>query len=148
MFKHTTATSEPENKALVEATETVSKDVKQSVPTVPLVKDVSPAALRDLLEKNLKWSQIIYEQNRKINNKLFWSTFAGWLRLLVLVVPIILAIWFLPPLLSGIMSTYGNLLNPTAAGSKSSIQDLLKILPLSPAQEAQIKSLLNNNTTK
>ncbi len=29
-------------------------------------KDTSPHALRELLEKNLKWSHLIFEQNRRI----------------------------------------------------------------------------------
>lgn len=144
MFKHTSPDSEPASKAVVETGQTISDSVKNEASTIPLAKDVSPSALRDLLEKNLKWSQIIYEQNRKINQKLFWSTFANWLRLLLIIVPLVLAIWFLPPLLSGLMGTYGNLLNPSSAGSKTSVEDFLKMLPLSPAQEAQIKTLINN----
>jgi hypothetical protein len=144
MFKHTPPGSEPASKAVVEATQNVKESVQNDAPTIPLAKDVSPAALRDLLEKNLKWSQIIYEQNRKINHKLFWSTFANWIRLLVIIVPLVLAIWLLPPLLSGLMGTYGNLLNPNSTGGKTSVEDFLKMLPLSPAQEAQLKTLINN----
>lgn len=53
------------------------------MPNSQSVKDVSPLALRELMEKNLKWSQILYEQNRRINRKLFWAAVARWIQLLV-----------------------------------------------------------------
>jgi hypothetical protein len=34
------------------------------------VKDTSPHALRELLEKNSKWSHLIYEQNKRTNKKM------------------------------------------------------------------------------
>lgn len=55
--------------------------------------------LKDVLEKNLKWSQIIYEQNRRINRKLAWAAVANWLRLLIIAVPIILGLLYLPPII-------------------------------------------------
>src|SRR6266545_1099938 len=76
-------------------------DAKPGEPPVEAVKkDVSPEALRELLEKNLKWSQIIYEQTRKINSKLFWKTVWGWLLFLIFfVIPTALSIWYLPTLI-------------------------------------------------
>lgn len=66
------------------------------IPQTPPVKDVSPLALRELMEKNLKWSQILYEQNRKINRKLLWTAFARWLQVLVTIAAIGLAVWYAP----------------------------------------------------
>ncbi len=101
-------------------------------------------SLKELIEKNLKWSQIIYEQNRKINNKLLWSAAANWLRLLVIVVPIILAFIFLPPLLKNVWSQYGDLLGkaPATGAKQDSLENLLKLFNLNPAQQEQIKTLL------
>jgi hypothetical protein len=56
---------------------------QKMIPQNPVVKDTSPLALRELIEKNLKWSQILYEQNRRINRKLFWTAVARWIQLLV-----------------------------------------------------------------
>ncbi len=52
------------------------------------------ASLKELVEKNLKWSQIIYEQNRKINNKLLWIALGGWVKILLILLPLIAAILF------------------------------------------------------
>lgn len=65
-------------------------------PQTPPVKDVSPLALRELMEKNLKWSQILYEQNRRINRKLLWTAFARWLQVIVTITAIGLAVWYAP----------------------------------------------------
>jgi|GEM_PF-979023 len=112
-------------------------------------KDVSPEALRELLEKNLKWSQIIYEQNRKINRKLFWYDLAGWLRLFLILAPIILAIIFLPPIVKDLWQKYGGLVSGTSGivgvgsnTSPSSIDQILKLLPMNSAQQEQLKQLL------
>ena len=123
---------------------------QEEVGGVAGVEKKSPAtdkpepSLKELIEKNLKWSQIIYEQNRKINNKLLWSAVANWLRLLVIVVPIILAFIFLPPLLKKAWSQYGDLLgNAPATGAKqNSFENVLKLFNLDPAQQEQLKTLL------
>lgn len=67
-----------------------------------------------LLEKNLKWSQIIYEQNRRINNKLLWAAIASWLRFLLIAVPLILAFLYLPPILRQVWSQYQIVLGDAA----------------------------------
>lgn len=56
---------------------------QKMMPGAQPVKDVSPLALRELIEKNLKWSQILYEQNRRINRKLLWMLVARWLQILI-----------------------------------------------------------------
>ncbi len=108
------------------------------------IKDTSPAALRELLEKNLKWSQIIYEQNRRINSKLMWSAIAGWLRLFIILAPLIIGFLFLPPLIKQFFSQYGSVFTgqPMTNGSPNSFENMLKILPLDSAQKEQFKSLL------
>jgi hypothetical protein len=69
---------------------------QKMIPQTPVVKDTSPLALRELIEKNLKWSQILYEQNRRINRKLLWTAFARWLQVIVTIVAIGLGIWYAP----------------------------------------------------
>ncbi|MDO8499304.1 MAG: hypothetical protein Q7S66_01440 [bacterium] len=119
--------------------------VEDAVAIVEPVKDASPEALRALLEKNLKWSQIIYEQNRKINRKLFWYDFMGWLRLLVVAVPLIFALIYLPPIIKNLLQKYNSILQP-GAGSQTaetgSLANILKLLPLSPVQQEQLKQIL------
>jgi len=107
------------------------------------VEKTESETIKALLEKNLKWSQIIYEQNRKINSKLMWTAIASWLRTLLIVVPIILALWFLPSLFKSLQNTYGSLLGgQTTPIQSNSIDQLLKVLPLDPAKQEQLKVLL------
>jgi hypothetical protein len=107
----------------------ISTPVTPVAPKVP-EKDVSPAALRELLEKNLKWSQIIYEQNRKINSKLFWTAFANWVRLLLLIGSFAVAAWFLPPIIGNMIKQYQELTGSVSAvKSGANPDDLCKLLP-------------------
>lgn len=104
-------------------------------------------SLEDLIRKNLKWSQIIYEQNRKINNKLLWTAIASWLYFILIVAPLIAAVIFLPPLLKNVWSEYADLLGSgttqtTTNSSQSIIDNFMQLFNSNPAQQAQLKSLL------
>lgn len=98
--------------------------------------------LKDLLEKNLKWSQIIYEQNRKLNHKLIWSAIASWLRLLIILVPLVLAILYLPRIIRDARYQYENMSGNKNAGLAPSFDNFLKIFNLDPAKQEQLKALL------
>ena len=138
LFKHSDEKPEPKV-----AESAMVADAAPAEPVKPQ-KDVSPEALRELLEKNLKWSQIIYEQNRKINSKLFWTAFANWVRLMLLIGSFAAAAYFLPPLLGNVLNQYNSLMNgisdPASAVKNGSADDLCKLLP--PAQQEACKSLL------
>lgn len=146
MLKH--AAEPPSDQAVAEdmltqpAASEVAEESRSSVP-----KDTSPAALRTLLENNLKWSQIIYEQNRKINNKLLWSAAANWLRLLVVVVPLIIAVWYLPTIIRGLQDKYGLFLNAAVKGQlpPASVSNLLDVLPINNVEREQLKAMLQSN---
>jgi len=94
------------------------------------------ASLKELVEKNIKWSQVIYEQNKKIKSRLTWMVVGSYLRLAIIIIPIILALIYLPPLLKGVFSQYSSLLGGLGGApqvndflgdvSSSQIQDLLK----------------------
>lgn len=100
---------------------------------------------RELLEKNLKWSQILYEQNRKIKRKLSWLILLGWARFLIIAIPLVLALWFLPPLIRSLSVTYGNFFKDLSTGrvAPDSIRQFMKFAPPAPALEKQF-----NQTTK
>ena len=143
MFRHKNMT-EQKDKNMSDDKKTTAADLPVVVENKPIIK-TDNETIKELLEKNLKWSQIIYEQNRKINNKLMWSAIGSWFRIFLIVVPLIFAIWFLPPIIQGLQSTYGSLLGGGATSSKSnsnSIDQLLKMLPLDPAKQEQLKALL------
>jgi hypothetical protein len=126
------------------------EDIKAEQPistsSAKLPKDTSPEALRELLEKNLKWSQIIYEQNRRINSKLFWYDFLSWIRVLLIAIPLILAVIYLPPFIERAWGQYRELLGQvndiSQSGSSGSLEKLLQLLPFDPAKQEQLKSIL------
>lgn len=70
-----------------------------------------------LLKKNLQWSNIIYEQNKRIQRRLTWMVVGSYLRLLIVVIPLIVAAVYLPPLLRDIMGSYQQVLGTSAGGS-------------------------------
>src|SRR3989338_6137690 len=142
MIKHTDKTET--DKLLNSAVDKGAPVLEQSMVS-GLEKKGDQPSIKELLEKNLKWSQIIYEQNRKINNKLMWSAIGSWFRILLIAVPLILAVWFLPPIIQGLQSTYGSLLGGGTTVNKTnstSIDQLLKMLPLDQAKQEQLKALL------
>jgi len=122
-------------------------------PDINKTEDRLPAkddSLQSLVEKNNQWCQVIYEQNRKIKRRLTMMVVGNYLRLFIIVAPIVLAIIYLPPLIEKFLATYGGLLgNLTGGGSGApaifggglplqdilsqikpeQIQELLKLLP-------------------
>lgn len=71
-------------------------------------------SLKTLIEKNIKWSQVIYNQNRKIQRRLSWIVFGSYLRLFLILVPVILGIIYLPPLVSDFWVQYGSMFGDQA----------------------------------
>lgn len=144
MFRHSKQ-SDKETPDTKSAVENKNSPLSEAVGAKDLSK-IDPQSLKELLEKNLKWSQIIYEQNRKINNKLMWAAIGGWLRLVLILAPLIWAAWFLPPLVNQFMKNYGDLLGGKATSAQSvpsgSLEQIMKLLPLDPAKQEQIKALL------
>lgn len=137
MFRHKKTPPENIENEKQEAEKDPSVDLK------PEITKPKEESLEDLVRKNLKWSQIIYEQNRKINNKLLWSAVASWIHVLIIVIPLILALLYLPPLLKNVWSQYSNLLGgENSTSSQSTVDSFLKMLNLDPAKQEQLKALL------
>lgn len=141
--------------------ETKEKPVSVApAPVAPLQieKDTSPAALRELLEKNLKWSQIIYEQNRKIKNALVWKAVVSWFWFIALVVlPTLASVYvyqnreaFMNKFSAEINKNIAGMLSPSLGGSNpaASQEQILKLLPLDQAQKEQLKTMLNGQNIK
>ncbi len=104
-------------------------------------------SLKELIEKNLKWSQIIYEQNRKLNGKLLWMAVSSWVKIFIILIPLVAAGIFLPPLFKNIWSQYGDWLGMSSSDeqqtkSTNSMEGLIKMLNLDPAKQEQLKALL------
>lgn len=99
--------------------------------------------LKDLVEKNIKWSQVIYEQNKGIKRRLTWMVVGGYLRLLIVVVPLVLAAIYLPPLIKDMLGQYGDLMGGLQNVSKGGQPDVGSILnQVSPDQIQQFMKML------
>lgn len=88
--------------------------------------------IKSLIEKNTKLVQTVYEQNRKIKRRLTLMVVGSYIRLSLIILPIILAIIFLPPMVEKIWAQYGGMLRDlgaiTGQGSTSSQTQLQAIL--------------------
>lgn len=143
MFRHQDKNISAGNKSnVIEKVVTVDKLEKSNL-TAPKTEH---EVLKDLLEKNLKWSQIIYEQNRKIHSKMMWTAIAGWVRVFLIFAPLVWAVWYLPGIIKNLQNNYGSLFGAKSVGSQStpvnSMEQLFKILPLDAAKQEQLKALL------
>jgi hypothetical protein len=87
-----------------------------ATPKVDINVNTKDDSLKELIEKNIKWSQVLYEQNKKIKRRLTLMSVASYLRLLIFVVPIILGIIYLPPLMADLFAQYGNILGSLGIG--------------------------------
>ena len=129
--------------AELEDNEKVSEVVVSEKPV--LKADISPGVLKELLEKNLKWSQIIYEQNRRTNSKLFWIAFANWFKILLFVGVFVWSLVILSPFMKSLFASFDSLIgnsHGTSASATSSLKNILPLLPLDPAQKKQLESFL------
>lgn len=97
-------------------------------PKVDINVSTKDDGLKELVEKNIKWCQVIYEQNRKIKKRLTMMAVANYLRLILIVVPIIIGIIFLPPLLEGVWQQYSEILGISSSGGTSGLNSLTDIL--------------------
>lgn len=80
-------------------------------------KEEKSLSTEEMLKKSLQWSQIIYEQNKKIKRRLNLMVWGGAVKWLIILAPIILGIIFLPPLFKQYWSQYGSLLGSMGGGA-------------------------------
>ncbi len=79
---------------------------------------------KKLLEENLAYSKAIYDSILKIRRYIFWNYVINFVKLILIVIPIILAIIYLPPLIQQFFDTYKELL-----GIFQTTEVLQKLLP-------------------
>jgi len=78
--------------------------------------------LKELIEKNIKWSQVIYEQNKKINRRLTWMVVTGYIKLAIILAPLIIALIYLPPLIKDFIDQYGSVIGVQGGGFEQIMQ--------------------------
>lgn len=89
---------------------------------------ISDGDLRDMVQKNLQLSEEMHTMMKKMDHFIFWSKVAGFLKFLIIFLPLILSAIYLTPLLKNTLSQYQQLLNigQTAEGIPAGV-DLKKI---------------------
>lgn len=102
--------------------------------------------LKSLVEKNIKWSQANYQLNTKINHRITMMVVGSYLRLLLIVLPIILAIIYLPPLLSNMLSQYKGLFSAISSGGNNTLAPQLNdiVSQMSGGDVQKILELIGN----
>ncbi|MEK7643692.1 MAG: hypothetical protein AAB390_00090 [Patescibacteria group bacterium] len=128
MYKDTDKTAD--KPTVTDSSLAIEKKTDKSVPKKETdhPSDGQGGDLKSLIEKNIKWSQIIYEQNKKIKNRLTWMLIGDYLKIFLILAPLIIALLYLPPFISQLMKTYDAIL-PGQTGAPIGIMDELnKIL--------------------
>lgn len=86
--------------------------------------------VRSLVAENLKLTRDLASSVKKIRRYIFWLQIASWFKFLILAIPLVLAALYLPPFLSNLTKTYGELL-----GNKEGQVDLRELLKSPAVQE-------------
>ena len=79
--------------------------------------------LQDLLLKNIKLSETIFAQNKKIKRRLNLMLAGGYLKIVLIVVPLIFAVIYLGPLMNQLLAQYNSLLG--GSGGALNLGDML-----------------------
>jgi len=112
----------------------MKKKLPAPVVDSPKVAPEEHAVLTDLLKKNIAWSEAIYKQNVSIQKHLRWMTAMGYVRVLILLVPLVLGIIYLPPLLSAAWDQYQAVIGLGNGGVRFDAETIRKLLDQFAAQ--------------
>jgi len=80
--------------------------------------------LKELIEKNIKWSQVVYSQNKAIKHRLTMMVLLNYIKIIIILTPIILGIIYLPPLIADMLAQYNEVIN-NGASFQDAIQKFL-----------------------
>ena len=94
-------------------------------------KDSTHEDMKKLIEQNIELTKKILKLSKKNHGILRWQHFFGFLRILLIIIPIVLGLIYLPPFLETIVESYQSFLglNETIEYIKPSNIDLDKITP-------------------
>ncbi len=95
----------------------------------------SEAGLKKLLEQNLETTSEVLKLVKKIHRYIVWQRIFGLIYFILIVVPIILALIYLPPLLKQFTASYGELLAPNQKSLLNQLDSL--------GGQSELKNLIN-----
>lgn len=120
------------------------EEEKNDAPTIEknlTMGEVEDVDTKELLEKNLKWSQLIYEQNKRIQYRLTMMVIGSYIKIAIIVVPLILAAIYLPPIAKDAFAQYQSLIG---IGGGDQVEDVASVISnLTQDQKKIISELLN-----
>jgi len=67
-------------------------------------------SLEELLEKNIKLTEEVRDMTIHIKKFIYWQRIFGFLKLFIILIPIILSIIYLPPLLGQVFEQYQSII--------------------------------------
>lgn len=85
------------------------EDIKEQPENNKIPENNKPENIADLLRANLERSEEILKVSREIKIFIRWQQVWGFLRLLIIIVPIVLGFIYLPPLIKEAMQSYKSL---------------------------------------
>ncbi len=141
--EHLSHTEDSEKKDDLE----LEADYEARMPALPPHTGIANDELRELVGKNIKWSQVIYNQNRKIKHRLTLMVVGSYIRLALILAPIILAIIYLPPILKNVLGQYQEMFQSSGVKIDNIGQLLEQFQPgaLNGISQEQIEQYLNQN---
>lgn len=84
-------------------------DAKAEEPMNPM--ETNDDKIIRLLEENLEISQEILKSNKKVTRWVAWQKIKFWVYFVLIIVPLALAVFYLPPILNEGLEQYKELLN-------------------------------------
>ena len=96
--------------------------------------------IKELLEENIRLSKAVLASTEKTRKYMRWMRAMAYLRVLIIAIPVILAILYIPPFLGKLSDAFGSLYwgeqfnivnqlkNPAGSGLKTNLLDPIKNL--------------------
>jgi hypothetical protein len=84
--------------------------------------------IKKLLEKNLELTEEIHKIVKSVKKYMLWQNIFSFLKILIIVVPIVIGIIYLPPLLKDVFQQYQSLLSGEGGLNLGSGGNLLESL--------------------
>jgi len=94
--------------------------------------------LRELLKENIKLSKAILRNTDKTAKAMKWMQVMSFLRILLIIIPIILAVLYIPPFLQSLVGNFGQFYG----GDQLNILDQFKNLNPTNVNLDEVKNIL------
>lgn len=108
--------------------ENIDSDIKIETEDLNIQKteELKTENLEKLIEKNIKWSQVIYNQNKKIKHRLTMMVIGNYVRLFLILIPLIIGLIYLPDFIEAYFEKYAWIFNTENSGAIEILMNNLK----------------------